>query len=113
EWSEKVVPAEGLAVDLIATRLPEEEAFYTDLQKLVWKLIEEMYSSRTITPGVTRPSDLTWWWRQRVNDLGLGTWFQPSIEVQRRGVSEESLGEDPVMHGGDVLHCAVGIAARR
>ena len=113
EWSQKVVPAEGLAVDLIATRLPEEEAFYTDLQKLVWKLIEEMYSSRTITPGVTRPSDLVWWWRQRVNDLGLGTWFQPSIEVQRRGVSEESLGEDPVIQRGDVLHCDVGITALR
>jgi hypothetical protein len=48
-----------------------------------------------------------------VNDLGLGTWFQPSIEVQRRGVSEETLGEDPVIQRGDVLHCDVGITALR
>ena len=109
----RVVPAEGLAVDFIASRLPEEEAFYQDLQRLVWKLIDEMYSSRTIKPGVTRTSDLVWWWRQRVNDLGLGTWFQPSIEVQRKGVTEEALGDDPVIQRGDVLHCDVGITALR
>jgi len=113
EWAGRIVPAEGLAVDFIATRLPEEEAFYRDLQKLVWKLIDEMYSNRTITPGVTRTSDLVWWWRQRVNDLGLGTWFQPSIEVQRKGVAAESLGDDPVIQRGDVLHCDVGITALR
>lgn len=113
DWSKKVIAAEGLAVDFIASRLPEEEAFYTDLQRLVWTLIEEMYSSRTITPGVTRTSDLVWWWRQRVNDLGLGTWFQPSIDVQRQGVSAESLGDDPVIQRGDVLHCDVGITALR
>ena len=45
-------------------------------------------------------SDLVWWWRQRTNDLGLGTWFQPSIEVQRKGVSEAQLGEDPVIARG-------------
>jgi hypothetical protein len=113
DWSKKVVPAEGLAVDFIASRLPEEEATYTEMQKVVWNLIEEMYSSRTITPGVTRTSDLVWWWRQRVNDLGLTTWFQPSIEVQRQGVSAESLGDDPVIQRGDVLHCDVGLTALR
>ncbi|HET7617114.1 MAG TPA: M24 family metallopeptidase, partial [Vicinamibacterales bacterium] len=46
---------------------------------------------------------------QRVNDQGLGTWFQPSIEVQRKGVTAEQLGEDPIIEPGDVLHCDVGI----
>jgi hypothetical protein len=100
-------------VDLIASRLPEEEAFYTRLTQLVWSTIEEMFSNRTITPGKTRTSDLVWFWRQRVNDLGLGTWFQPSIEIQRKGVTAEALGEDPVIQRGDVLHCDVGITALR
>ncbi|MEZ4455683.1 MAG: M24 family metallopeptidase [Gemmatimonadales bacterium] len=113
EWAGRMKPAEGLAVDLIATRLPEEEAFYRKLTTLVWELIDEMYSSRTITPGKTRTSDLVWWWRQRVNDLGLGTWFQPSIEVQRQGATDEALGPDPVIQRGDVLHCDVGITALR
>ena len=113
QWTGKFRPAEALAVDFIATRLPEEEAFYGKLTQLAWDLIDEMFSSRTITPGTTRTSDLVWWWRQRVNDLGLGTWFQPSIEVQRRGTTPEQLGEDPVILRGDVLHCDVGITALR
>ena len=112
-WTGKFRPAEGLAVDLIASRLPEEEAFYTKLTQLVWDTIGEMFSSKTITPGVTRTSDVVWFWRQRINDLGLGTWFQPSIEVQRKGVSAEQLGADPIIQRGDVLHCDVGITALR
>jgi hypothetical protein len=113
EWTGRIRPAENLPVDFIAARLPEEEVFYGKLQALVWQLIGEMYSSATIKPGVTRTSDLVWWWRQRVNDLGLGTWFQPSIDVQRRGVSAEQLGDDPIIQKGDVLHCDVGITALR
>jgi len=113
QWTSRFRPVEGLAVDLIAGRLPEEEVFYTRLTQLVWSTIEEMFSARTITPGTTRTSDLVWFWRQRINDLGLGTWFQPSIEVQRRGVSAEHLGPDPVIQRGDVLHCDVGITALR
>jgi hypothetical protein len=113
KWTSRFKPAEGLAIDLIATRIPEEEVFYGRLTGLVWELIEEMFSSETITPGTTRTSDLVWWWRQRVNDLGLGTWFQPSVAVQRKGVSAEELGEDPVIQRGDVLWCDVGITALR
>ncbi|MGE0555871.1 MAG: M24 family metallopeptidase [Gemmatimonadales bacterium] len=112
-WTARMKPAEGLAVDLIASRLPAEAEFYGKLTKLVWDLIDEMFSERTITPGATRTSDLVWWWRQRVNDLGLGTWFQPSIDVQRQGATGESLGADPVIQRGDVLHCDVGITALR
>jgi len=113
QWSARLRPAEGLAVDFLARRLPEEEASYRQLQNLVWSLIEEMYSGRVIIPGTTRTSDLVWWWRQRVNDLGLGTWFQPSIDVQRQGITGESLGDDPIILRGDVLHCDVGITALR
>ena len=66
-----------------------------------------------ITPGKTRTSDLVWWWRQRVNDQGLGTWFQPSVEVQRKGVIGDALGDDPIIERGDLLHCDVGITVAR
>lgn len=112
-WTARMKPAEEMAVELIARRLPEEEAVYRKMQELVWQLTQEMFSSRTITPGVTRTSDLVWWWRQRVNDLGLGTWFQPSVAVQRKGATPEQLGDDPVIERGDVLWCDVGITALR
>ena len=113
KWTSRFKHAEALPLELIATRLPDEEAFYTELTKLVHELVGRMFSNEVIRPGVTRTSDLVWWWRQQVNDLGLGTWFQPSIDVQRKGASAEQLGEDPVIERGDVLHCDVGITALR
>ena len=113
EWTSRFRKAEDLPVEFIAARLPEEEAFYRRLQGLVWQLIGRMYSTEVIKPGVTKTSDLVWWWRQQVNDLGLGTWFQPSVDVQRKGVTAEQLGDDPVIQKGDVLHCDVGITALR
>ena len=83
------------------------------MQELVWSMSQEMFSATTITPGTTRTSDLVWWWRQRTNDLGLGTWFQPSVEVQRKGASDADLGDDPIIQRGDVLHSDVGITVAR
>jgi hypothetical protein len=113
KWTARYKNAEALPLELIASRLPEEEAFYVRMQELVWRLSQEMFSGRVITPGQTKTSDLVWWWRQRVNDLGLGTWFQPSIDVQRRGKTATELGEDPVIERGDVLHSDLGITVAR
>ena len=112
-WTAKFKDAEGLPLELIASRLPDEEAFFARMNAKVWAMTQEMFSSRAIVPGKTRTSDLVWWWRQRVADEGLGTWFQPSIEVQRRGKTSEEIGEDPVILRGDVLHCDVGITVAR
>ncbi len=112
-WTSRFRDAEALPLELIAVRLPEEEAFFTRMQELVWSMTREMFSARTIVPGTTKTSDLVWWWRQRVSDLGLGTWFQPGIEVQRQGATDAQLGDDPVIQRGDVLHCDVGITVAR
>jgi hypothetical protein len=111
EWTRRMRPAEGLAVELIGTRLPEEEATFQRMNALAWEIIGTAFSNRVITPGTTTTGDVVWWMRQRVNDLGLGSWFQPSVEVQRRGVTAEQLGESPVIRRGDVLHCDFGITA--
>jgi Xaa-Pro aminopeptidase len=113
KWTSMFRDAEGLPLELIASRLPEEEEFYRKMQELVWSMTQTMFSSAMITPGKTRTSDLVWWWRQRVNDLGLDTWFQPSINVQRQGVTAAELGDDPIIQRGDVLHCDVGITVAR
>ena len=110
-WTSRLVREDGLAIDFIASRLPDEERAYEGLQRLVWALIDTAFSNRVITPGVTRTSDVVWWFRQRVNDLGLTSWFHPSVTVQRRGATAEQLGEDPVIQRGDVLHCDVGLVA--
>lgn len=111
QWAAKVVPAEALAVDLIAARQPEEEEAFRRLNQVAWDIITEAFSNRVITPGVTRTEDVVWWMRQRLNDLGLGTWFQPSVEIQRRSGSPDLVGVNPVILRGDVLHCDFGVTA--
>jgi peptidase M24-like protein len=110
-WTSRFKNAEGLPLELIASRLSEEEVFFEKMTSLVWQMTQTMFSEKVIVPGVTRTSDLVWWWRQRVNDQGLGTWFQPSVDVQRQGTA--TLGADPVIQPGDVLHCDVGITVAR
>jgi Xaa-Pro aminopeptidase len=113
EWRAQISPAGRLAVDLIAIRQPEEEATFNRMNRLTWDIIQEAFSSKVITPGVTRTSDVVWWMRQRVADYGLTTWFQPSVDVQRRGATDSQLGSDPIIQKGDVLHCDFGITALR
>ena len=112
-WASKIRSADALAVDLIASRLPDEEVVFTRMTEIVWGIIDTAFSNVVITPGVTRTQDVVWWMRQKVNDLGLGTWFQPSVDVQRMGVTAEQLGENPIIQRGDVLHCDFGIVAYR
>ncbi|MEO7997410.1 MAG: M24 family metallopeptidase [Gemmatimonadaceae bacterium] len=111
EWTAKMVGAEALAVDMIAARTADEEAAFLELNKLAWAIIDEAFSNKVIKPGVTKADDVVWWMRQRVNDLGLGTWFQTSIEVQRQFGVGDLVGVNPTIQKGDVLHCDFGITA--
>jgi hypothetical protein len=113
-WTARFEDAERLPLDLIASRLPDEEVFFQKMTALVWEMTQTMFSEKVIVPGKTRTSDLVWWWRQRVNDQGLGTWFQPSVDVQRQSSAPPTNQEaDPIIQPGDVLHCDVGITVAR
>jgi Xaa-Pro aminopeptidase len=112
-WTARFRRVDALALDLIATRLPEEEAVFRRMNRLVWGIIDTAFSNVVITPGTTRTQDVVWWMRQKVNDLGLGSWFQPSVSVQRMGATDAQLGDNPTIQRGDVLHCDFGIVAHR
>ncbi len=110
ELLQRVVRAERLPIDLLAIRVPDMLPTYRRMQEIVQQTIATAFSSQVITPGVTTTDDVVWWMRQRVNDLGLGTWFQTSVDVQRRGVNLAD-STAPVIQRGDVLHCDFGITA--
>ena len=84
-WTSRLVRAEGLPLDYIATRVPEMLPVYRQLMATSHALIARAFSSEVIMPGRTTTEDVVWWLRQQVNDLGLGEWFAPSVTVQRRG----------------------------
>ena len=113
ELAARLVPADQLPLDLIATRLPDEDAAFRDLNRVAWSIIETAFSRDVITPGVTTTDDVVWWMRQRLAGLGLTTWFHPSVSVQRQGWNEERLGASPVIQPGDVLWCDFGVTGLR
>jgi len=107
----RIVRNPRLAIDYLALRVPSMAPVYRRLQTVVHEVIGAAFSNLVITPGQTRTDDVVWWMRQRVNDMGLGTWFQPSVEVQRMGAKESDLDDNPIIQRGDVLHCDFGITA--
>ncbi|NEK84610.1 aminopeptidase P family protein [Blastococcus saxobsidens] len=118
-WADRVVSAEELAVGWLETRLPEEIAALHALNRLAHDVITEAFSPAVVRPGSTTALDVAWWIRQRLHDLGVEPWFQPSVLIQRAGVplAEErgallpAVPFDAVIEPGDLLHCDVGLTS--
>jgi hypothetical protein len=116
DYKDKIIPAENLALEYQELRVPEMLPTYRQMMEIVHSLISRAFSNEVITPGKTTNEDVVWWLRQNVNDAGLGTWFQPSVTVQRKGLSAATLlnpREGMVIERGDVLHTDFGITAMR
>jgi len=64
--------------------------FYDQLVEITHNIINEAFSTKVITPGVTTTDDVVWWMRDKVTQLGLETWFHPSVDVQRTSEELES-----------------------
>ncbi len=115
-----VVSAESLAVRWIETRTEREMIIYDQLVDITHDIIAEAFSEKVITPGITTTTEVEWWMRQKVTDLGLETWFHPTVDVQR---SHDSLighlysfsgrPDDTVILPGDLVHCDFGITYLR
>jgi len=120
KYHNKIVSAEQLAVRWIETRTEREMVIYNQLVDLTHDIIAEAFSEKVITPGITTTTEVEWWMRQKVTDLGLETWFHPTVDVQR--TSEELVShlysfsgrpDDMVILPGDLLHCDFGITYLR
>ncbi len=106
----RVKRAPLLAVDYISIRIPEMMPRYRKMEETVHAIISQAFSNAVITPGVTTTEDVVWWMREKVQELGMTTWFQPSVSVQRAGGSPRR-GEPVVIQYGDVLHTDFGVVA--
>ena len=111
---ERIVSSEPVAVGWLETRTESEMAVYRDVMEIAHGIISEGFSGEVVKPGITSISDLEWWFRQRVNDLGMQTWFHTGIEVER---SDRSLSDiannnlDPeILYRGDHVHIDFGIS---
>lgn len=108
DFSARVKSAEMLAVGWLETKLPEELEAYRHVMKVAHLVIREAFSNQVITPGKTTTQDVVWWMRQRVAELGLGSWFHPSITIWRKGDKLATV-KGGIIQPGDMLHTDFGI----
>ncbi len=116
----KIVSAQKLATAWIETRTSQEMEIYKQIVTITKQIINEAFSTSVIQIGKTTTTDLEWWMRQKVTDLGLETWFHPSIDIQRsseiNGDHLRSFSNRPsenIIQRGDLLHCDFGITYLR
>lgn len=116
----RVVSSEPLAVSWLETRTEREMMIYPQLISITHKIIEEGFSEKVITPGITTTDDVVWWFRDRFRELGLDTWFHPTVDVQRKDSSSKNATrsfanrpEAEVILPGDLLHVDIGITYLR
>jgi Xaa-Pro aminopeptidase len=116
----KIASAERLAVAWLETRTAKELAIYPAIARISHQIIDEAFSEKVIHPGITSTEDVVWWLRQRVTDLGLETWFHPTVDVQRfdpesfdhlRAFSKRPDGQ--IIMPGDLIHVDFGITYLR
>jgi len=112
----KLVSAEKLAIAWLETRTAKEMKLFKKLVKTTHDIIDDAFSEKVIIPGKTTTEDIVWFMRQTVTNLGLETWFHPTIDIQRANQELKSHiysftkgDKDKIIQKGDLLHCDFGI----
>lgn len=113
DLSSRFVSADPLSINWLETRLPEERSTMKAGCAAAHSLLRRALSAEAITPGRTTTEDLVWWLRERVQELGTVTWFQPTVSVQRSGGDlRGSFSGRPapmIIEPGDLVHIDFGI----
>lgn len=119
-YQSAIVSAERLAVDWLQIRTNTELAMYEQICRMGHLIIAEGLSEKVIHPGITTTEDVVWWYRERIKELKLDTWFHPTVDVQRPDENNKeanrSFAQRPVadiIQPGDVVHIDFGISYLR
>lgn len=120
ENRDKIISAQKLATAWIETRTAREMEIFSDIVEITHDIIKEAFSSKVIEVGATTTTDVEWWMRQKVTNMGLETWFHPSVDIQRYTEENKdhlrSFSNRPdrkIIQKGDLLHCDFGITYLR
>jgi Xaa-Pro dipeptidase len=116
ENEKKFVSAAAFLTEFLDTRLPEELEHYRTAVLATDVITRRAFSNEVITPGKTTVGDVRWWMLQQLNDLGVDTWFQPDLRIQRHAVETgttsqflSTANENVVLTPGDLLHVDFGL----
>lgn len=115
ELKGNVASAEKLAVAWLETRTEKEMVVYQQICRIAHQIIAEGFSDKVIQPGVTTTEDVVWWYREKIKELKLDTWFHTSVSIQRNEPDQITLKRPQplVILPGDLLHVDFGITYLR
>jgi methionine aminopeptidase len=120
ELQSRVVSAENLAIGWLETRSAEEMQIYPHICRIAHEIIAEGLSEAVIQPGITTTNDVAWWYRERIREQKLTTWFHTSVSVQRAEQAVVDMktaialqDDDVVILPGDLIHVDFGITYLR
>jgi len=107
----RLASAEKMCTLWLETLLDEELDLYARAVAISHAIIAETYSSKVITPGVTTPEDLIYYYWQRAANLGLDKAFNPEFSIRGRhpDLIEKYGKDDRIIRRGDLLHCDLGV----
>lgn len=113
--SDRIVSGEKLAIGWLETRSEREMALYSQLCSVAHHIIQEGFSEKVVIPGVTTTEDVVWWYREKIKELKLDTWFHPSVSIQRNesDIIFMKRPQPVVIMPGDLLHVDFGITYLR
>lgn len=110
KYIERLEPGEVLCRRWAETLTERELELYPHVVSISHAILREIYSRRTIVPGVTTIQDLVWAYWQKCADLGLEISFKPSFMLRRRAEWVKHYGEgDQTIRQGDFVYCDVGL----
>jgi len=120
KFNQRLVSAESLGIAWLETRTSAEMEHYPEICQIAHEIIAEGFSSAVIEAGVTTTEDLVWWYREKIRELKLSTWFHPTVSIQRQDPesfdhlrSFSAQAEKNIILPGDLLHVDFGITYLR
>jgi len=123
-YSSRLASHDNLRNRWIEYRTPEQIKAYKTIVDITHDILAEAFSNKAITPDVTTTSDVDWWVKQKVADLGLDDVFGPTVMVWRSMEENKKYGDpetdfridvppycgnNNIIRRGDMLSCDFGI----
>jgi hypothetical protein len=110
KYVDRLESGEDLCRRWFETLSEDEKEIYPHVVSVAHAILREIYSRRTIVPGVTTTDDLLWAYWQRCADLGLERSFSGRFFLLRSDEAGSRYGQDDsVIRQGDLVGCDVGI----
>jgi len=115
KYVDRLESGEKLCRRWLETLSDDEIELYPHVLSVQHSILAEIYSRKTIIPGVTTTDDLRWAFWQRCADFGIRKETSPpGFHIVRSDSMKERYGpDDSIIRRGDLVYCDVTISYLR